>query len=85
MLAFLLSNHVWGTFKIQVNFRLGVLIILSYKLLKFLQYEFMLYEFKEFSADIPAELICLGDLDSLRSSSGSGVNLEVLMILTHRF
>ena len=42
LLTFLLSYHVWVTSKIQVNFRYRryskVLIILSYKLLKFLQY-----------------------------------------------
>ena len=42
LLTFLLSYHVWVTSKIQVNFRyrryLKVLMILSYKFLKFLQY-----------------------------------------------
>ena len=42
LLTFLLSYHVWVTSKIQVNFRYRryskVLMILSYKFLKFLQY-----------------------------------------------
>ena len=65
-LIFLLSYHVRVTLKIQVNFRyrryLKVLMILSYGFSQFLQY--LCFQVKEFIADIPTELLCLGDLEN---------------------
>ena len=74
LLAFLLSYHVWVTSKIQLNFRYRryskVLMILSYKFLKFLQYS--CFRGQEIHCWHSYWATMFGWLRKSRSTSGTG-------------
>ena len=83
LLTYLLIYHVWVTSKIQVNFRYRryskVLMILSYKFLKFLQYSCLWCQ--EIHCWYFTELPCLSDFENL----GQLPVQKVLMIVSYEF
>ena len=88
LLIFLQSYHVWVTSNVQVDFRFNtyseVLVNVSYRFWKLFHYS--CFEVRESIADISTELLCLGDLENLRSTSVRFKgDSKVLMIVSYGF
>ena len=66
-LIFLLSYHVRVTLKIKVNFRFRRYLKVTDDFILWIftiSSVFITFKVKEFIADIPSELLCLGDVEN---------------------